>query len=151
MNGEVVAKRWLRDMNIRGSPKFFIVSPRKVPFAVAKEPDEWIGGFLDGRLQLGRRRLVHRRHGRLQLAGRELGVRSRDRCEDSQDAQAAPAKRPHTGVCRMAPPKRSNWFYNRQRGTSHQTKTRDPTECFDTPTSARFQSIVVRPPNRRAT
>jgi len=61
VNGEVVAQGCLRNMDVRGSPVFLVVSPRKIPFSVAEEPDKRIAAILDGRLELNGRRLrVHR-------------------------------------------------------------------------------------------
>jgi len=61
VNGEVVAQGCLRNMDVRGSPVFLVVSPRKISFSVAEEPDKRIAAILDGRLEWNGRRLrVHR-------------------------------------------------------------------------------------------
>ena len=65
------------------------VSPRTVPFSVAKKTQKHVVAISVRRLHWARRRLgwrVRCEHGGLQLARRRLGVRRRVQCEHGQDA-----------------------------------------------------------------
>src|SRR5580700_5460116 len=44
VNGKIVAKRGLRNVNVGIGPEFLVVSPRKVPLSIAKEAHKRIAG-----------------------------------------------------------------------------------------------------------
>src|ERR1700688_2145066 len=78
VNGEVVALRWLRNVDIRGSVELFAGTERKVPFAVAEKPQERTAASIDGRPQ---EHVAAFFDGSLRWLQRQLGLRRPARSE----------------------------------------------------------------------